>query len=248
MTGGPNGPLLDRAALDGMPAASGRQCNLEVVQESHLKRTIFLPTQSGAISLWQRPETGHLYIIGVRWSPDWPVAVVFDQKTGEQVALLRYPSTPAEFSDRVAALGRIYNWAFLVPEVNDIGFRDALLCTRYPLERIFSRRRDPHGVGSGRPEDMGFETSGHTRPRLITALRDAVRDRTITLCGSLMIEQCRTFVVRPDGTIGGADASDDYLVWAAALAAIGLEFAPKPEPYVQRMKGSFVDPRASRWK
>jgi hypothetical protein len=74
-------------------------------------------------------------------SPGWPVALVIDQKSGEQVALLRYPSAPTAFSARVAALGRFYNWAFLVPEVNDTAFRDALLGTRYPPERIFSRRK-----------------------------------------------------------------------------------------------------------
>jgi hypothetical protein len=71
-------------------------------------------------------------------------------------------------------------------------------------------------------------------------VRDVVRDRTITLCGSLGIEQCRMFVGHPDGTVGGADGADDECGWAAALAAFGLEFVPKPEPYVQRMRETFV--------
>jgi hypothetical protein len=56
---------------------------------------------------------------------------------------------------------------------------------------------------------MGFETADDTRPRLIAAVRDAVRDRTITLRGRLVIEQCRAFAALQDGTIGGADGADD---------------------------------------
>jgi len=243
-----NRPVLDRLALDRMLPSSGLLGDLEQLDDRPVKRTVFLARAGGPLSLWGHPQAGRTYAIGARWSPEWPVAFVIDRRVGEQVALWRQPSTPAEFADRVSKLGRFYNWAFLVPEVNDANFRDALLRTSYPLDHIYSRQRNPHGVGSGRPEHMGFETDRATRPKLVAALQDSVRGigNPVIIRSPLVLDQCRDFVVKPDGTMGAANGPDDGCVWAAALAVYGLQFAPRPEPYVREGRIGFKAPGAAK--
>jgi hypothetical protein len=151
--------LLDLAALAGMQVTPGQSGAIEEISIPPRKRVLFLARDHGAVTMWQQPQPDpRKYIIGARWSPEWSVAFVIDQKDGTQVAMVRLAAcAPAEFVERVVMLGRFYNWAFLVPEIDDVDFRDALLRTDYPLTHIFSRRLNPHGVGSGLPEHMGFE-------------------------------------------------------------------------------------------
>ena len=248
MTGSPNRPVLDSTALDRLPTDPGTSGYVEKLREESPRRwrVFFQFSEGGPLSLWLNPamRSSLRFLIGARWSQNWSTAIVLEERTGEQTALLRYRCAPAEFAGMVVRLGELFNWAFIMPEVNNAEFREGLV-GNYPLDRIYS---GVLGTGSGLPPAVGFEMMDSTRPRLITALRDAVRDGAIRLRGSLMIEQCRAFVIKPDGTVGGADGSDEDCVWVAALAAFGLEVAPKPEPYVRRLKGAFVDPRASRGK
>jgi hypothetical protein len=246
----PNRPRFDRAALDRMPVRAGSEGEVELTDYPR-KMVRFQPREHGAVTLWMRPETlrqcqepdtGRRYIIGACWRPGWSVALVLDQKYCDQVALFRQQCTPAEFAERVALLGRLYNLAFLIPEVNNAELGDALIGTQYPMERIFSSRQ---AIGSG--PLMGFETTAATRPRLVTALDESIRGiaHPILIKSSLVIEECRAFVAKPDGTLGPEEGFHDGCVWAAALAALGLQFAPKPEPYVRKIKGGFVDPRGA---
>jgi hypothetical protein len=155
--------------------------------------------------LWRRPEQPHFYTIGARWSPEWSVAFVIDRRGGgEQVAMYRHPCAPAEFAEIVMLLGRFYDMAFLVPEINNTIFRDSLLRTKHPLERIYSRKRDPRGVGSGRPEYMGFEVTAATRSLALQALADAIRGigASITIRSQIALDECRAFVSKPNGEIG----------------------------------------------
>jgi hypothetical protein len=240
--------LLDLAALGRTLVSPGMAGEVELIDIRPHKRLVFLSRDDGAVTMWQQPRPECSYIIGARWSPEWPVAFVVNQRNGDQVAMFRQPCTPAEFAERVSELCRFYNWAFLVPEIDEADFGDALLRTDYPLDRIFSRRRDPHGVGSGLPEHMGFERTPVSIAQLIQDLDEAIRGnlRTpegissrITIRSPLALQECRTFVSGPDGKPGFADGSHGGCVWAAALAAYGLQFVTRDQAPggVKRLKG-----------
>jgi hypothetical protein len=63
-----------------------------------------------------------------------------------------------------------------------------------------------------------------------------------------VLEECKAFVAKPDGQVGPEEGFHDGCVGAAALAAFGLQFAPRPEPYSRQIRGGFADVRTSRPK
>lgn len=233
-------PALDTKALARMPVSNGTSGEIQVVEEFPRKKMRFVARDHGALTIWKKPEPGHAYIVGADPSkgvdvseakrgddPDYSVGFVIDQHTGEQVAMLRERLRPVPFAEYLALLGEVYNHAFIVPEANDAGFIDALLRTNYPLGMIFNRRRDPTDRRSAQPEEIGFETTNVTRPWLVSALDDAVREMSITIRSPIALQECRTFVIKPTGKAEHQTGCHDDCVIAAALAVMGLRYAPK---------------------
>jgi hypothetical protein len=213
---------------------------LQEVEEYPKPKLKFVPRDFGALVIGKKPDPARAYVIGADPSkgidvsddgrgtdPDWSVAGVLDLETGEQVAQLRERIRPVPFAEYIALLGKLYNWAFIVPEANDAGFIDALLRTNYPLERIYTRRRDPTDRRSAQPQDIGFETTGTTRPWLISALDDAMRETAIIIRSPIAQQECRTFVIKPNGKMEHQTGCHDDCVMMLALACIGIRHAPR---------------------
>lgn len=233
-------PALDQEALSRMPVSDGSPGELELIEEPPRKRLLFRPGNHGALTIWKKPELGHMYVIGADPSkgkdvsmaqrgenPDFSVGFVIDRHSGEQVAQLRERIRPVPFGEYLALLGRYYAWAYLVPEANDAGFIDSLVRTGYPLELIYQRQRDPTDRRAATIEEIGFETTTQTREWLISAADDAIRSMDITIKSPIALGECRTFVVKPNGKKEHlADCHDDCVI-SLALAAIGLRFAPR---------------------
>ena len=210
------------------------------VEEFGRVRLQVVPNEFGALVIGKRPEPGKRYGLGADPSkgidvsgsrrgtdPDYSVIFVGDLDTGEQVAMFRARERPVAFGQTVARVGRLYNYAFIVPESNDAGFIDAILGTKYPLESIYTTRRDPTDRRSIQPQEIGFETNGTTRPWLISALDDALRETAIIIRSSVAQRECQTFVIKPNGKMEHQIGCHDDCVIAAALFAMALRFAPR---------------------
>jgi hypothetical protein len=243
--GVPTRYLLDEAALARMPTSKGASGEIELVDISPHKRVLFLLDRGDAVTLWQQPEREPCaYVIGACWSSKGAMALVIDQRNGHQVAMLHSDQgAPAEFVARLARLGRFYNWAFLVPQINEGDFRDALRLSDYPPCRIFSRPRN-HMMGL--PEDVGFEMTDVSRAQIIHTLQEAVLRNAIAFRSQLVIEACRAFVTKPDGRSGVEAGPRESYVWAAALAAVGLQSAPRLESRGHTYLKGFGPPRRER--
>ncbi len=235
-------PVFDHVALGRMPISEGQSGELEEAQNGPRRETQFMVGDRGALSIWQRPKPGRLYVIGADPSkgidvssdtrgnnPDFSAAFVIDQDTGDQVALLRARIRPGMFAEYLALLGRWYNFAYLVPEANDAGFIDALVRTQYPIESIYHRQRDPTDKRPPTMDEIGFMTTTLTRSWLVTAADEAIRTMGIAIRSPICASECRTFVIKPNGKAEHQDNCHDDTVIAMALAAIGLRTAPKRE-------------------
>jgi hypothetical protein len=187
---------------------------------------------SGALRIFRRPAEGHLYIIGADSAegkdvkegrgtadPDYAVAQVLDRDTGEQVAILRERLTPAVFGEYVVQLARLYNNAYLVPELNNTGIAviQEIMRHQWPLELIY---RDP------RSQDPGYRTGEITKPQMISALDRAIREGQITLHDPVTVRECRSFAWQPNGKMSAPSGGHDDCVIGLALAVVGLPFAP----------------------
>jgi hypothetical protein len=81
-------------------------------------------------------------------------------------------------------------------------------------------------------QDIGFETTVQTREWLVSAADETIRNLGITIMSPVALQECRTFVIKPNGKKEHQAGCHDDCVLALALATIGLRSAPK-QPYVE---------------
>jgi hypothetical protein len=242
-------PVFDHMDLARHPVTTGITGSLEVIQQGPMQRLVFIPRDDarGMLTIWRRPEPGRLYTASADPSegkdvslskrgenPDYAVIQVCDTLTGEQVARYRARTRPGAFAEMLALIGRWYNWAFLVPEANNAGFIDSLLNTGYPIEQLYNRRRDPTDRQSLQPQELGFYTDGQSRTWLVGAAEDAIRTMSIQIHDQVTINECQTFVVKPNSKHEHQANCHDDCVITIGLLEIGRRSAPrKPPPSLQ---------------
>jgi hypothetical protein len=239
-------PRFSHAAINRMPLVhDGLVGGLEEQLYAGSKRIVFLPREHGELKIFRKPDPAKTYVIGTdtcegidanegkgEADPDWGVSVVRERETGDQAATLRARMEPAEHGRYLALLGRYYNMACQVPEVNNTGIStlDALLQADYPPGLIYHRMTgqaddDP----KERPDKIGWKTTVVTRPQLISWYDEAIRTLSIYIRDPIVAQEARTFVVKPNGRSEHQKSCHDDCVIADALTVVGIMHMPKPK-------------------
>ena len=238
-------PHIQRMPIQREPAC-GELVLEDVGQE---KRMVFLPNEqgTGAVRIWRRPEKGRLYVLGAdcaqgldisegqgESNPDWSVGQVLDRDTGEQCAVLRARMMPGETGRYMALLGRFYNMAQLCGERNPggggVSMLEAVLNTDYPASLIYHRPVNPEQDPQVRGDKIGWDTSGVSRPILISLLDELLRQMAITIHDPITQQELLTFVIKANGKAEHQSGCHDDTVIALALACIAITRMPRPRP------------------
>jgi len=140
----------------------------------------------GPLTLFVPPHPDHEYMVGADVAAgveggDYSCAQVFDRVTDEQVATWHGHLTPVQFGRVCAGLGRLYNTAWLAPEVTGgYGFSvvEELKLVQYPKIYIWTR---VDKVRQTMTNFYGWETSFRTRPLLINSMANALLERAIRI-------------------------------------------------------------------
>lgn len=163
----------------------------------------------GGISVYKAPEHGAPYVIGADTAgdgSDYFVAQVLDNRTGEQVAVLRQQMDEPSFAAQLEALGYYYNTALIGVEVNFSTYVTLELERRqYPRQYV----RQAIDSYTHKPvERFGFHTNSNTRETIISGLVDACRDISI-INDRATLEEMLTFVrnerMRAEAELGAHD-------------------------------------------
>ncbi len=244
-------PRFDVISLGRMPKQEAPfRGDLEEIRASTGTRIVRVPHEQGFLHIWKNPQPNHRYALGVdlcegkdasaiggkalpgRENPDFSVAQLFDIDSGEQVAMLRGRIEPGPFAEMVHLLGRWYDYPYLIPEANGPGlaFLTVMLRLDYPLGRIYHRQPEVDEQftmeADAALDKLGFRTSTRTRPQLISALDNALRDQSIFIHDPVTLAECNAFIVKPSGKAEAADGSHDDTVIAVALVVVGIQNAP----------------------
>lgn len=240
-------PVFSEKHLARMPlireAIAGR---LEEELIGTQRRISFLPVERGELTVYKKPEAGHLYAIGADTAmgrdlsegkgtadPDYSVANVLDIDSGEQVANLRGRIDPPTFGAYLCTLGRWFNFAFIVLEVNytGLGTVPELLRQGYPPAMLYHRPVTPDDLTHMGTETsfgrVGWKTTPVTRPQMLSRLAQAIREMTVIIRCPQTLQECRTFVYHPDGKPAGQQGCHDDEVFSIGLALVGLEAFPR---------------------
>lgn len=183
----------------------------------------FVRDARGPVLVWREPEDGHRYVIGVDTAEglrggDYSCAQVIDVDRLEQVAMCHGLLGPWETAERVAALGRWYNRALVIVELQGAGIsvQDYLIRVHeYPHLHPWRGRQD--SIRPSQPRLYGWVTTVATRPLLLEAGRRVINEGLLMLHDAGTLEELSHFS-RVDSGKYEATVGHDDRVMALLLA------------------------------
>jgi Terminase RNaseH-like domain len=187
--------------------------DLEAIEKAGRAAAKLVESQDNErLLIWFPPQPARQYIIGVDAAGggtdgDYACAEVIDRETGMQCAELRGHFPPMELAHRVVELARTYSKALLVVERNNHGYGVLAHLRDSNYENIFLKG-----------EDLGWLTSAATKPAMIENMVAIIATDAELFHSRRLLEECRTFVRRADGSASAADGAHDDCVMAMAIA------------------------------
>jgi phage terminase large subunit len=186
--------LTERLLLNIQPKVRGI-FNVTLNQAEQVSEYKFINDKNGFISVYKSPEHNVPYVIGADTAGDGSdsfVAQVLDNRTGEQVAVLRHQTDEDLFAKQLYCLGLYYNTALIAVETNYSTFPvRELERLKYPKQYL----REQVDTFTGKiKHSWGFVTNSKTRPIIIAELVKAVRDDITIVNDKTTIEEMLTFV------------------------------------------------------
>lgn len=179
----------------------------------------FEDEKEGFIKIYKMPEEGVPYVLGgdtAGCGSDSFVAQVIDNRTGEQVAVLRHTFDEDVYARQVYCLGMFYNTALVGIETNFSTYPVMELeRLRYPKQYV----RESVDDYTHKPKhSFGFWTGTKTRPVILSELIRAVREDINIVSDETTLEEMLTFVRGEDWKPQAEDGAHDDCVMALAIA------------------------------
>ncbi len=173
----------------------------------------------GPLRVYKEPVECVPYVIGADTAgdgSDYFVAQVLDNRTGEQVAVLRAQYDEDEFARQMFCLGRWYNDALIGIEVN---------FSTHPVKEL-QRLEYPHQYVRAVEDDFrgrmrhsyGFRTDRQTRPVMIAQLVTEARDHIENIVDRDTLQEMETFVRNENMKAEAEDGAHDDCVMSLAIA------------------------------
>lgn len=176
--------------------------------------------RSGCTRIYKKPEKGVPYVIGADTAgegSDSFVAQVLDNRTGEQVAVLRGNFDEDVFARQLYCLGMHYNKALIGVETNFSTYPVMELeRLKYPRQYVRESIDDyTHKI----KQSYGFLTNTKTRPVIIAELIKTVREDINCVNDETTLQEMLTFVRNPETLRPEAEpGAHDDCVMSLAIA------------------------------
>ena len=193
-------------------------------QKAKQRRTPF-----GATAVYLGPQAGHEYALAVDtatgYGRDFTCAYVIDLGSRALVAEYHDRVVNEVQAEQLHFLGRWYNDALVTVEKGG-GFGDVLITSlrdgkndRPPYPRLY-RHTQPTSLDAGKlARSFGFPMGEPGRKACISALGQALRERSLPWMPKGLIDECATFVYRKQSPSPAAqDGCNDDRVLACGLA------------------------------
>lgn len=194
-------------------------------------RVRFQPSVNGPVTIFKHPGDDmnrHKYMISGDATRsvqgDFSCAQVLNRRTWEQVAVFHSRIDPVAFGDQMALLGRYYNWAILVPEIQGAG--DATIARLQSLGYPFLFEHRKAEKIPGQPETtFGWWAGVRAKQEAMGNLQKAVNDHDIVIHHDQTYREMRAYV--SDGKGGfknGASEKHDDTVTAMAICITAVMY------------------------
>lgn len=178
------------------------------------------------LKMWAEPIEGRMYSLGVDTAEglghgDQSCIQVLRQDNGEQVACYCDRLPPDLVAIIAVRLGKMYNAGLLVVEANNHGIATLNALKQYGYRSVY-RRRQVNRLYNRVTEEYGFKTTRSTKPLIISALDEALRNAELIIREPETITELKGYVRDEMGRMGGSPFDDRVI--ALALAHHGRAF------------------------
>lgn len=178
--------------------------------------------------IYKEPEPDGIYVVGADVSEgvtggDYSVAVIFDRKTGEEVAFYRGLIAPDRFGEILNKWGRIYNNALMTVEINNHGLTTVTILKQLIYPAMYFRPSKFEVVGAPWSDKLGWKTTKMTRLLMIDDLGQALREMDLIIHSKELLDEMTVFVYDRNNNMGAQDGFHDDCIFAAAIANQGFK-------------------------
>ncbi len=204
------------------------------VETLELVNGSFTDADDGRLHVWERPQSGGIYTLGADPAEglghgDYSSVDVLTHD-GIQVAHWHGHIPPDDFGVVCDAIGRWYNNALAIPEVNNMGIATVITMRNLGYPNLWIREQ-PNKVRTTLQDEYGFKTTRITKPMIIEELHSAMRTDLVVVCDRSQIE-LKEYVRDEHGRTNGSPFDD--AVMSLALANHGRRFVHEPR-YVKKV-------------
>ena len=176
---------------------------------------------------------------------------VVEQLSGEQVAQWHGNIHPEQAGDLMAAMGKRYNLAWLVPERNNNGLTTVTRLVNLDYKRLYVENVVEHPPARPRKR-YGFVTSSKTKPLMINQMVAELDDGTHGIKCKETFGEMLTFKHHDDGKLGAIEGAWDDRVLSMALASYARRVLPMPAIETRtpshRPAGAHKSVKKGNWK
>ena len=162
------------------------------------KQLKFIEDSSGYINIWKMPQPNKFYVIGADVSEglatgDYSCAVVLDEDF-DLVASWYGHIDPDLFGDELVKLGMFYNEAYLGIESNNHGLTTIKSVLRKEYWNIYYQKSYDK-IDEKITKKIGWNTNRRTKPIMINALAEYIREMWLGIKWDTLISECFTYII-----------------------------------------------------
>lgn len=180
------------------------------------------------LRIYKPAEPDNLYVIGADVAEgvvggDYSTAVVYNRRTGEEVAFFRGHIAADKFGTLLNTWGRMYNEALMVVEINNHGLTTVIALKNLLYPTMYFRPAQFDRVGTKWSDRLGWKTTKVTRPLMIDDLNDALREESVLLHSEEIMEEMITFIFDSANNMVSMSGFHDDGIFAAAIGFQGFK-------------------------
>jgi len=197
----------------------------EFIDKSGVSRTVH---EEDFLRIYQEPNSEGIYVVGVDVAEgvdggDYSTAVIWDRKTGEEVAFFRGFVPPDIFGKKLDKWGRKYNNALMVVEVNNHGLTTLTKLKDLVYPSLYFRPSKIETISSSFSDKMGWKTTKATRLFLIDDFNQVIREGVLTIRSREILDEMSAFVYNENGNMVVPYGYHDDSLFGAAIGYQGFK-------------------------
>lgn len=174
------------------------------------------------VRYYEEPKEKELYCIGADVSEgvelgDYSVATVWNRTTGEEVAFYRWLMAPDKFAELLNKLGRKYNNALMVVEVNNHGLTTLTVLKQLMYPTLYFRPAKFEVMGQAWSDKLWWRTTKLTRPLMIDDFAQAMRDKMLTIHSKELLDEMTVFVYDKNNNFAALNGYHDDCIFSASI-------------------------------